>query len=218
MCAVRVSYRLSAQLGLGTPTARRLQDNAVPSLFGESIFKSRGDIKTSRPVVAKLDRKIINLEAVPQPTAVKIQRQDSAECTYPSTVNVTHVEVQCSLVPLPLLKLLTGPTETRTPPKQPGPSHSGNDGLSAAVASSSGYTEKPPSVHSSDENEHDKDDASRFRMELFDYLPNFCRSGTLGEECPVPVRKEPPPLASSYVLPNNEDAIKQHRSRFQKLC
>ncbi|PIK52377.1 hypothetical protein BSL78_10745 [Apostichopus japonicus] len=165
---VCVSYRLSAQLGLGTPTARRLQDNAVPSLFGESIFKSREDIETSRPVVEKLDRKRINLEAVPQPTAVKIQKQDSAECTSPSKVNVTHVEVQCSLVPLPPLKLLTEPTETRTPSKQPGPSHSGDDGLSAAVASSSGYTEKPPgspdytpSVHSSDESEHDKDDASR---------------------------------------------------------
>lgn len=80
-------------------------------------------------------------------------------------MNVTHVEVQCSLVPLPPLKLLTGPTETRTPSKQPGPSHSGDDGPSAAVASTSGYTEKPPgspdytpSVNSS---EHDKDDASR---------------------------------------------------------
>ncbi|XP_071850960.1 uncharacterized protein [Apostichopus japonicus] len=65
---------------------------------------------------------LIFLEAVPQATAVKIQSQDSAECTSPSKVNVTHVEVQCSLVPLPPLKLLTGPTETRTPSKQPGPS------------------------------------------------------------------------------------------------
>ncbi|PIK53295.1 putative THAP domain-containing protein 1-like [Apostichopus japonicus] len=108
------SYRLSALFGLGIPTARRLQDNAVPCLFGESISKSRGEIETSRPLVAKLDRKRIYLEAVPQPTAVKIQRQDSAECTSPSK-------------------------ETETPSKQPGPSHSDDDGPSAAVASS--YTE-----------------------------------------------------------------------------
>ncbi|PIK43232.1 putative THAP domain-containing protein 1-like [Apostichopus japonicus] len=84
------SYRLSAQLGIGAPTTRRLQDNAVPSIFGESISKSRDEIGTSRPVVAKLDRK----------------------------------------------RLMAGPTETGTPSKQPGPSHSGDDGPSAAVASS----------------------------------------------------------------------------------
>ncbi|PIK35597.1 hypothetical protein BSL78_27577 [Apostichopus japonicus] len=116
------SYRLSAQLGIGAPTTRRLQDNAVPSIFGESISKSRDEIGTSRPVVAKLDRK----------------------------------------------RLMAGPTETGTPSKQPGPSHSGDDGPSAAVASSSGQTEKPPgspdytpSVYSSDESEHDNDGASR---------------------------------------------------------
>ncbi|XP_071850962.1 uncharacterized protein [Apostichopus japonicus] len=112
---------------------------------------------------------LINLEAVSQATAVKIQSQDSAECTSPSKVNVTHVEVQCSLVPHTTIEVADWTNRDKNTIKATRDiSHSGDDGPSAAVASTSGYTEKPagspdytPSVNSS---EHDKDDASRLCM------------------------------------------------------